>query len=94
LMWPLVDRAECRMSGYQTWSNIVLRDITINNPEGSPGLIFGNTSNPMTGVRFENVIVNNAGTKPFGDTYFCQDVEGIYTGTTNPVPLCFISGEK
>ena len=35
LLWPTVDRAECRMSGYQTWSNIVLRDITINNPEVS-----------------------------------------------------------
>jgi len=94
LLWPTVDRAECRMSGYQTWSNIVLRDITINNPEGSPGLIFGNTSNPMTGVVFDNVIVNNAGTKPFGDTYFCQDVEGISTGTTSPVPNCFATGTK
>jgi len=32
LLWPIVDGAECIMSGYQTWANITLRNILINNP--------------------------------------------------------------
>ena len=43
----------------------------------------------MTGVVFDNVVVNNPGTKPFGTTYFCDSIEGIATGTTNPIPACF-----
>ncbi len=31
-MWPMAEKAGCKISGYQTWSNIVLRDIYINNP--------------------------------------------------------------
>ena len=56
--------------------------------QGSPGLIFGNDSNPMTGVVFHNVVVNNPGTKPFGTDFFCQDIVGTYSGTTSPVPSC------
>jgi polygalacturonase len=37
LLWPIADHATCIMSGYQTWTNITLRNITINNPWGSPG---------------------------------------------------------
>lgn len=40
LAWPHAERAECKMSGYQTWSNIVLRNITINSPWHSPGYYF------------------------------------------------------
>jgi hypothetical protein len=53
--------AECRVSGYPTWSNIVLRNITINNPKTSPGVIIGNSSNPITGLVLDNVVVNNPG---------------------------------
>jgi polygalacturonase len=89
LLWPLTPGAECHMSGYQTWKNIVLRDIFINNPIGSPGLVFGNASNPMTGVIFDNVVVTNSGDQPFGTNYFCEGIEGVSSGTTVPVPTCF-----
>lgn len=90
LLWTITDNAECHMSGYQTWSNIVLRDIYINNPKQSPGVIFGNTSNPMTNVIFDNVVVTNPGTKPWGDDmYYCEGINGVAMGKTSPVPPCF-----
>jgi hypothetical protein len=95
LLWTLDEHAECHMSGYQTWSNIVLRDITINNPKQSPGVLMGNSSNPMQGVVFENVVVNNPGEKPWGNQfYFCDGINGVAKGTTSPAPPCFQTGEK
>ena len=79
------------MSGYQTWTNIVLRDITINSPKHSPGLLFGNTSNPIKGLVLDNVkVTGDIGEKPWGeDYYFCEGIEeGIATGGTDPVPPC------
>jgi hypothetical protein len=45
------------MSGYQTWSDIVLKEITIIDPRHSPGVLMGNSSNPMRGLVFDNVQV-------------------------------------
>lgn len=87
LLWPYA--STCVMSGYQTWSNIVLRDIYITNPKGSPGVVFGNSSNPIRGLVFDNVVVENPGERPWGeDYYYCQGVEGVATGGTSPVPPC------
>ena len=89
LTWPQGPNSECKMSGYQTWTNITLRNITINNPRGSPGVIIGNATNPIQGLTLDNVVVNNPGSKPWGDDfYFCHDVTGTATGTTNPIPGC------
>jgi len=89
LAWPQVEKAQCIMSGYQTWKNIVLRDIFINNPDNSPGVLMGNSSNPMTNVVFDNVVVTRPGEKPFGPNYYCDGVLGTVTGHTYPVPSCF-----
>ena len=74
-----------------TWANITLRDITINSPRESPGVILGNSSNPMLNITFDNVVVNNPGKRPWGDKYYaCDGVKyGISTGDTKPVPPCF-----
>ena len=119
------------MSGYQTWKNIILRNITITNPEGSPGVnnydiiipkilllfinnlkknyndnnnsnnnnnyyyyywkvLFGNTSNPIQNLVFDNVNVINPGNKPFGENYYCEGIKnGIAIGGTSPKPTCF-----
>mmetsp|Transcript_7424 Transcript_7424/g.11072 ORF Transcript_7424/g.11072 Transcript_7424/m.11072 type:complete len:421 (-) Transcript_7424:934-2196(-) len=90
LLWPNVDYAQCIMSGYQTWENIVLRNITIRNPKGSPGVIFGNVSNPIRGLIFDNVVVENPGDEPWGDDfYYCEGIQGTALGNTFPVPPCF-----
>jgi len=91
LLWPIADHATCIMSGYQTWTNITLRNITINNPWGSPGVIIGNDTNPLHNVVFDNVVVNNPGQDPWGnDYYYCVNVEGSIDEKTQPVPNCFV----
>lgn len=89
LLWPQVDKAQCLMSGYQTWKNIVLRDIFIHEPDNSPGVLMGNSSNPMTNVIFDNVVVTRPGEKPFGPNYYCDGILGKSMGVTYPVPSCF-----
>lgn len=93
LLWPITANATCSMSGAQTWKNIVLKDILIRDPEQSPGVLFGNATNPIHQLVFDNVVVTNAkGKDPWGDDfYFCEGVEGVATRGTYPVPPCFKS---
>jgi hypothetical protein len=94
LAWPESDRAECIMTGYQTWSNITLKDIYISDPLASPGVLMGNSSNPMQGVTFTNVVFSDMkeGLKPWGKEYFCtpNSIIGSVSGATTPQPGCFI----
>ncbi len=78
------------MSGFQTWTNITLRNIQIIDPVGSPGVLLGNSSNPMQNVVFDNVVVKNAGWFPFGTDYYCHDLPGHVTGVVQPTPSCFL----
>lgn len=90
LLWNITPRAECPMSGYQIWENIVLKDIFINNPKNSPGMLMGNVTFPMRNIVFDNVVVTNPGSEPWGDDfYYCQGIEGYAVGNTWPVPPCF-----
>jgi hypothetical protein len=90
LLWPITNHATCSMSGTQTWSNIVLKDVFINSPEQSPGVLLGNATNPMHNVIFDNVVVTNAPADPWGDDfYFCDGMQGTAMGGTSPVPPCF-----
>lgn len=91
IFWPQAPGwiANCDVPAFGTYANITLRNITINNPKGSPGLIYANETNPMQNVVFDNVRVNNPGKEPFGPTYFCKNVQGVATGNTWPVPDCF-----
>lgn len=91
ICWPEVPDTHCYLPAAGSYANITLRNITINNPQGSPGVIMANATNPMVNVVFDNVKVNNPGTKPWGDQYYaCKGVKnGIATGDTWPVPPCF-----
>lgn len=90
ITWPQGPGSECRMSGTQTWTNITLKDIYIFDSKGSLGVLFGNTTNPITNLVFENVVGLNSGQEPWGEAnYYCEGVQGIATGSTDPVPPCF-----
>ncbi len=90
LLWGMTRFAKCKISGHQTWSNITLRNILINDPLHSPGVIFGNKTNPIHNLTLDNVVVKNSGSYPWGKgKYYCEGVEGLATGGTNPVPSCF-----
>jgi len=86
LLWPN-HHGSCKMSGQMTWSNIVLRNVTIISPKQSPGVIIGNDTNPIQGLVFENVVVTNAGSKPFSG-YYCQNTDITTDKSTVPVPNC------
>jgi hypothetical protein len=91
LYWPQGPRSECRMSGYQTWKNILLKDIFIYNPRHSPGVLISNDTNKMQNVRFENVVIKgDIGDEPFGENFYCQDYDDSLTASesTSPMPAC------
>ena len=83
--------AECFAPDDGAFSNIVLRNVTVNNPRVSAGVILANETLPMENVTFEDVKVINPGSKPWGDDYYlCENVvNGVATGDTWPVPPCF-----
>jgi hypothetical protein len=91
ICWPTLPGAKCNAAD-SLYSNITLRNITINNPKQSPGVILGSTnaSWSMKDILFDSVVVNHPGKKPFDSTYLCQGVgTGRATGGTSPVPSCF-----
>jgi hypothetical protein len=90
LCWPLLKPwAKCNAPDQASYVNVTLRNITIRSPKMSPGVILASASSPMQNIVFDNVVVENAPSKPF-DGYFCEGVQsGVATGTTSPVPPCF-----
>jgi len=90
LCWPTVPGTHCYAPVDAQYTNITLRNITINNPKQSAGVLLANVSSPMKNVVFDNVVVNNPASSPFGDDhYYCKYANGVATGSTNPVPPCF-----
>ena len=93
LCWPTLKSAECNAPAHGQYTNITLRNITIDlQGKHAPGVLLANSSAPMRNVRFENVVVTNPGSFPGSSAknYFCAGVEsGVATGTTTPVPACF-----
>merc|ERR1711862_1029686 len=89
ICWPEVPFTHCNAPDNAQYTNITLRNITINNPKQSAGVMIANKTSPMQNVVFDNVVVNNPASKPWGaDGYYCKNVNGIATGTS-PVPPCF-----
>eukprot|EP00931_Biecheleriopsis_adriatica_P090347 TRINITY_DN64348_c0_g1_i1.p1 TRINITY_DN64348_c0_g1~~TRINITY_DN64348_c0_g1_i1.p1 ORF type:complete len:448 (+),score=78.88 TRINITY_DN64348_c0_g1_i1:161-1504(+) len=89
LCWPEVPDTECNAPANAQYTNITLRNITINNPKKSAGVLLANETSPMRNVVFDNVVVNNPKTSPFQEHYYCRNVNGVATGRTSPVPPCF-----
>lgn len=59
LCWPWVPFASCRAVDQSKYRNITLRNVTINNPKGSPGVILGNENNMIESITFDNVVVTH-----------------------------------
>jgi hypothetical protein len=70
LLWPTDPLAHCRATGFQTWRNIVLRNVTIDSPAHSPGVLLGNASHPIADVVFDRVVVTNPGSRPWGKAFY------------------------
>merc|ERR1712232_1008885 len=71
------------------FENITLRNIVVNSPKLSAGVLMAHPDNPLKNLVFDNVRVNNPSSNPFGDDqYHCENVQGVATGGTSPVPPC------
>lgn len=90
LLWPFILNGSCPIPSGITWKNITLRNITIDSPRISPGVIIGNETRPMTEILFDDVVVLNPGMNPWKTNFYaCSNVQGIAEGNTVPIPPCF-----
>lgn len=90
IAYPIVKH--CPTQGCTDFSNITLRNVLIEDPLLSPGVLLGNESNPMN-VTFENVVarMSDGGelpTFPF-DGYKVDHVNGKCLGVCDPFPETF-----
>jgi hypothetical protein len=90
LTWPQGPHSTCPITGYQTWKNILLKDITIIRPRHNAGVLISNSTNPMQNVVFDNVVVTHPGDKPFGldGNYYCDSMDIKQVGLVVPSPIC------
>jgi hypothetical protein len=91
ICWPTVPTAKCGYPYGAIYRNITLRDIKVLSPKKPHSFVMANSSSPMQGVTFANVVVTGFKTKK-GESYYqqCTGVKGgVATGTTSPVPPCF-----
>ena len=91
LAYPLV--GHCPTQGCATFANITLRNVTINDPLLSPGVVLGNATNPMRRVVFDGVRVNFSknplrGAFPWGRKYQCEHAGVSSVGGTEPPVDC------
>lgn len=90
MQWPYTKHATCTMSGHTAIYNLTMRNIFINNPDHSPGVLLGNDTNPIE-LYMENVIIKNdytSDTKPFGNKWYCENVVGTHKNVYD-VGLCY-----
>jgi len=102
LLYPLPGSTHCPTQGCSTFENITLRNIRIERPLLSPGVILGNETNPIKNLIMENVTVEASKWKPFHGKwpfhekkfpfrgrYKCKHVEGSCKGC-DPLPSCML----
>ena len=83
----------CPTQGCVDFRNITLRNVSVESPLISPGVILGNSTNPME-VTFDGVRVSFAGDVvppfPFGKQYRCNGTSlTLVPGSVNsPLPRC------
>jgi len=90
LTWPRNPFANCPVNPNVSVENITLRNVLINSPKESPGVILGNDTNPMQNIVFDNVVVTNPGSRPWGKQYYkCEGVRNFTAiHGTDPAPTC------
>jgi len=91
LCWPTDPWATCDAPDSQ-YKNILLKNVSIDSPRESLGVIIGSATSPMINVTFQDVVATNM--NPDGAwgaaQYYCKGVaSGRATGRTNVVPPCF-----
>jgi hypothetical protein len=94
----------CPTQGCTQFENITLKHIKIFHPLISPGVIWGNSTNPMKGIRIEDLHVDENKYKiwqgkwpfhekryPFHGRIKCESATGT-SRNSNPTPACLTPG--
>ena len=96
MCWPrlahILPQATCSGQDNCKYENILLRNITIDNPQFSygQGVILATENTPMESVIFDGVKVINAKNEGVASYTKCEGVtNGVAVGDTLPVPPCF-----
>ena len=100
LIYPLHD-SQCPTQGCSDFENITLKNILIENPLMSPGVILGNETNPMRNLVFNNVTVTQDSSVmgkwpwheksfPWKGTFLAMHADGVCKNGCDPVPDGFI----
>lgn len=73
ICWPMIPNSKCegQQAGLSHFANLTLRNILINDIQGTPGVILAHPIDPMNGVLFENVRVKQCDrtTSTFEETF-------------------------
>lgn len=86
LCWPMAPGSKCHVVQNAKFRNITLRNVHINNPARSPGVIFGNHMDTIDTVLFENVQV----TRGLPLLISRMDRHETFPGTQQPIQDEFV----
>merc|ERR1712039_1106255 len=80
LVWPqLAPLAKCPPPlPTVAWTNITLRNVRVVGAKVSPGVIYGNPTNPMRGVVFDGVVfdpIDPKATPWRNQFYYCKGID-------------------
>ena len=86
LDYPLT--SHCPTQGCVDFRNITFRNVFIDSPLLSPGVILGNETNPIQNLVFDNVQITHPGFFPWGTEHIkCVGAQGTAINS-NIVPHC------
>eukprot|EP00759_Apiculatamorpha_spiralis_P020741 PhF_6_TR26055/c2_g1_i6/m.36708 len=77
LLWPYLPNVTCYVPSNMNWSNLTFRNIYIQQPQAGAGVIYGNETNPMKNIVFDNVVTVSPGPSPFKAPWFCKNVQNF-----------------
>lgn len=87
LQYPFFN-SKCPTQGCVEFRNITLKDVVIDHPWLSPGVIMGNSTIPMKDIVFDNVnMIGDTGKVPFHSNYQCSDADVTFKNSF-PVAKC------
>ena len=93
LLWPEIPGATCKPAERGIYKNILLRNITLDNPKLQPGVILSSPDYLMQNITFDSVrVINWKGRKDRLQYKVCQGVNASSAqvlGETHPIPSCF-----
>ncbi|CAE7633051.1 unnamed protein product [Symbiodinium sp. CCMP2456] len=75
LLWPNIPGATCKAAERGIYRNILLKNVTIDNPKLQPGVIFSSADYPIQNISFDSVrVVNWRGRKDKLQYKLCEGV--------------------